>query len=128
LFGGRVKFIFNASDKVIEGHYSEAKMLIHPNIENFGLSPLEAAACGCPSIVARGSGVLEVLKEGTDILAYAAGNIDELHATINKFESDLALANKIKINAWKKAKRLSWDKHYSKLHKLVRGHAVDFDF
>lgn len=102
MFRERVKFIFDARDKDIQELYKKASILIHPSIENFGLSPLEAAANGCPSIIARGSGIMEILKENKEIIVYEEGNIVEMCKIINKINKNTNFTKEIGNNAWKK--------------------------
>ena len=69
-FGDRVKYIFNPSDEELKELYRKALAYIQPGIENFNMSALEAAMCGCPIIVSKESGITE-LFEGTDYPLFA---------------------------------------------------------
>lgn len=114
-FGDRVRFVFEPTEKDLCILYQQAKGLIFPEKENFGLSPLEAAACGCPSIVAEGSGVLEVLEKGKEIMAFEEGSTGEFCDAIETLKRDEQGARQLGKRAWMKAKEHSWDAHVSKL-------------
>lgn len=114
-FGDRVRFVFEPTERELFQLYQQAKGLIFPEMENFGLSPLEAAACGCPSMVAEGSGVLEILENGKEIMAFDEGNTAEFCEAIQLLKRDEQYARKLGKNAWKKAREYSWDMHVSKL-------------
>jgi glycosyltransferase involved in cell wall biosynthesis len=114
-FGDRVRFVFEPTERELFQLYQQAKGLIFPEMENFGLSPLEAAACGCPSMVAEGSGVLEILENGKEIMAFDEGNTAEFCEAIQLLKRDEQYARKLGKNAWKKAREYSWDIHVSKL-------------
>jgi len=62
--------------------YQGAKALLFPQEEDFGITPLEAAACGKPTIAYRAGGALETIKE------------DETGQFFNKQDSE-ALADAI---------------------------------
>ena len=52
------------SDETLRSLYRRARMLIFPQVEDFGIVALEAQACGCP-VVARGEGgALDTVLDG----------------------------------------------------------------
>lgn len=59
-----VKFLGWLSDEQLRDEYSGAKALIFPQVEDFGLMPLEAAACGTPTIGLAKGGNLETIIPG----------------------------------------------------------------
>ena len=58
IFFGRV------SDKELRDQYSSAQAFIYPQVEDFGLMPLEAASCGTPTIALAKAGSLETVLPG----------------------------------------------------------------
>ncbi|MCJ7424438.1 glycosyltransferase family 4 protein [Candidatus Bathyarchaeota archaeon] len=119
-FGNKVKFIFEPTETELARLYQRARGLIFPEMENFGLSPLEAAANGCPSVVARGSGVLEILEEGNEILALNEGDTRGFTEAIQILSEDAKYACQLGKRAWTKAGKHSWDAHVSKLADSLR--------
>jgi glycosyltransferase involved in cell wall biosynthesis len=115
-FGNRVQFVFNPREEELKNLYRRAKILIHPQIENFGLAPLEAAAEGTAAIVAKGSGVLEVLKEETQVLTFSHGT-DELNSILTSV-TDRELRH-IGTSAWKRAMEFNWNNHAKSLEKVI---------
>lgn len=118
-FGNRVRFVFEPTEAQLSNLYQHAKGLIFPEVENFGLSPLEAAACGCPSIVADRSGVLEVLEKGKEIIACKEGDVEGFSEAIQMLKNDKKRAEEIGEKAWMKAKECSWDIHISRLARII---------
>lgn len=53
-----------ASEAVLRWAYSESRGLVAASYEDFGLTPLEAAAFGKPSVVLRWGGFLDTIIEG----------------------------------------------------------------
>ena len=58
-----IKFEGFVPDSELPQLYQNAKALIFPGIEDFGIVPLEAAACGCPVIAYPHGGIVESLRE-----------------------------------------------------------------
>lgn len=56
--------------------------------EGFGLSVIEAAACGVPCIATRIYGLSDAVKDGETGLLFTAGNILELEDCINRLVAD----------------------------------------
>lgn len=59
-----IKFLGQLTDKEILSYYQNCKALIFPGEEDYGLTVLEAQACGRPVIAYKGGGVLETIKKG----------------------------------------------------------------
>lgn len=63
--GGTVEFIGHVSDEELIKLYSEAKaFLALAENEDFGITPVEAMACGTPVLAYRGGGFKETVIEG----------------------------------------------------------------
>ncbi len=60
----QISFWGGVSDEELRRTYSEARALIFPTEEDFGIVPLEAQACGAPVIAFRKGGALETVKSG----------------------------------------------------------------
>ena len=57
----RVSFAVSPTDNELRGLYAGARGLIFPNVEDFGLIPVEAHACGTPVLAFAGGGALETV-------------------------------------------------------------------
>lgn len=81
----------NADD--LAKYYSNSKALIFPQIEDFGITPLEANASGIPVIALGKGGVLDTMIEYKDsnkkatALFFQEQTVDSLIAAIEKFET-----------------------------------------
>jgi glycosyltransferase involved in cell wall biosynthesis len=64
--GRRVSFTGWVDDELIRRYFVHADALVFPSFyEGFGLPPLEAMACGCPTIVSRAASLPEVCGDAT---------------------------------------------------------------
>jgi len=59
--GGNIKLMGWQSDEVVREYYVNCKALIFPGVEDFGIVPLEAQACGKPVIAFGEGGALETI-------------------------------------------------------------------
>jgi glycosyltransferase involved in cell wall biosynthesis len=58
-----VKFLGWQPDEVLREHYASCRAMIFPGVEDFGLAPLEAQACGRPVIAYAKGGALETVVD-----------------------------------------------------------------
>jgi glycosyltransferase involved in cell wall biosynthesis len=82
LAGSNVEFLGRRSDEELRTLYQQASALLLPGIEDFGIVPVEAQACGCPVIATGTGGATETVVDGeTGLLVdepSAAGFADAL--------------------------------------------------
>jgi len=62
-----VEFLGYVEDEQLAGIYQRARAFVFPGIDDFGITPLEAQACGTPVIAYAKGGALETVKEKTGI-------------------------------------------------------------
>ncbi len=84
--GEGVNFMGRVSREKLRELYQKAKALIFPGLEDFGIVPLEANACGTPVIAYKGGGALDTVIEGETGIFFEEQNKDALIETILKFE------------------------------------------
>lgn len=66
--------------------YSEAKALIFPQLEDFGIIPLEAMASGCPVIAYGKGGALETVIDQVTGLHFSEQTAKSLNQAIEQFQ------------------------------------------
>ncbi|HVY67854.1 MAG TPA: glycosyltransferase, partial [Patescibacteria group bacterium] len=62
--GPNISFLGRISDEQLRDEYSGALAYLYPQLEDFGLMPLEAAACGTPTLAYGRGGALETIAAG----------------------------------------------------------------
>ncbi len=89
---------FLSSEKVFE-YISGAKAFIHAGIEDFGIAPIEAQACGTPVIAYGRGGILETVIENKTGLFFREHNSSSLLQSLENFDEILFDPNEIRKNA-----------------------------
>ena len=65
--GASVEFTGFASDERLADYYRTARALLFPGVEDFGIVPVEAIACGCPVIALAEGGILDSMTSETAV-------------------------------------------------------------
>ena len=81
-----ILFLGYISDEQLKAVYSNATAFIFPGIEDFGLVPLEAMACGCPVLAYNYGGLTETVEEKKTGLFFSS--VDELSKLISNFKKE----------------------------------------
>ena len=82
-----VTFLGRQPDEVVRKYMSECKALIFPGEEDFGITPVEAMACGRPVICYGKGGVLDTVIDGKTGVYFNYQTVESVKEAILKFES-----------------------------------------
>jgi glycosyltransferase involved in cell wall biosynthesis len=108
-----IEFLGLVSDYKMPEIYSRAQAVIFPQVEDFGLVPIEAMASGRPVIAYRGGGALETV---IDLKEAAALGVSGPTGIFFDDQTEISLAQAIG-----KYYQTTWDP------KAIREHALKFD-
>ena len=84
-----IKFLGRQSDEVVTFYMQNCKALIFPGLEDFGITPVEANACGKPVIFYNKGGVKESIlntKKKKTGIGFDKQTHQDLQEAIKKFE------------------------------------------
>lgn len=102
-------FVGRVSSEELLWLYNAAKALVAPSIyEGFGLTPLEALACGTPVVVANTSSLPEVVGDAG--LLIDPNKADEIAVAMWRILTDSELRKSLIEKGLKRAAHFSWDK------------------
>ena len=103
----RVIHVEEISDEDLTALYNAADTFVLPSLyEGFGLPPLEAMACGCPTILFRNSSLAEV---GGDAAAYpTSSDFAGLSETLRLVLTSGSLRQDLQARGLERAKLFSW--------------------
>ncbi|HXU33677.1 MAG TPA: glycosyltransferase [Thermoanaerobaculia bacterium] len=68
--GTGVEFLGRVGGEELRDLYRGATLFVQPGIEDFGISAVEALACGTPVVAAGRGGILDIVESGRDGLLY----------------------------------------------------------
>lgn len=117
--GPNVEFKTGVNDHDIVSYFQRAKALIWPQVEDFGITAVEAMAAGTPVIAYKKAGALDYMIEGKTGVFFAEQTADSITHAIARLE-------KMRFNSHaltKHAEKFSEDQFITNLREFVRVHA-----
>lgn len=98
----------------------KAWVVVCPSLkEGWGLTNIEANACGTPVVCPDVPGLRDSVEPGKSGLLYEYGQIDQLAGLLKQVLSDVNLRKKLEAGAWEWSRKFSWDRSAEKMIKLV---------
>ena len=82
-----ITFLGRQPDDVVKKYMSECKALLFPGLEDFGIVPVEAQACGRPVIAYGKGGALDTVIDEKTGLLFRKQTVESLKDAILKFEN-----------------------------------------
>jgi glycosyltransferase involved in cell wall biosynthesis len=98
LYSKHADFLGRIDDDALAALYPRARALVMPNVEEFGITAVEAQASGRPVVAAAAGGALETVIDGETGVLVPPGDVDALAAVLGddglgRFDPALAVAN-----------------------------------
>jgi glycosyltransferase involved in cell wall biosynthesis len=79
-----IEFLGYVSDEKLKELYAQARAFVFPQVEDFGITPLEAMSAGCPVIAYKKGGALETIAENKSGIFFEEQTVDSLKAAVQK--------------------------------------------
>ena len=118
--GPTIEFLGFQPDHDLKELYTNARAVIFPGEEDFGLVPLEANACGTPVIAYRAGGALETIHEGENGMFFPDATSQSLVQAILRFEQKKYSNEKCIEVAQKYRKGMFVQKMYATVEELMK--------
>jgi 1,4-alpha-glucan branching enzyme len=89
--------------------YNKATVYVMPSIiEGFGMTLLEAMACGCPVIATNSGGAVDIIRHNYNGLLVSYGDAAKLAASIDCLMTDETKKNRLKQNGLATVQNFRW--------------------
>lgn len=82
-----VNFIGRQPFEEVKRYLQRARALVFPGLEDFGIVPVEALACGTPVIAFGRGGALESVIDGQTGLCFTEQTVESLSSALERFEA-----------------------------------------
>ncbi len=96
-----IAFMGRQPDDVLKKYLQECKALLFPGLEDFGIVPVEAQACGRPVIGYGKGGILDTVIDGETGVLFKEQTVESLKEAIQRFETMKFDKQKIREHALK---------------------------
>jgi phosphatidyl-myo-inositol dimannoside synthase len=123
----RIRFLTNVSDEELPALYNCADIylglsrLMTHRVEGFGISLLEAGACGIPVVASRVGGIPDAVLDGESGLLVESDNQEQVCAAIRRLLSDRSLAHQLGQGGRRAVERFyNWDRVAEEIGRLGR--------
>lgn len=111
-----IVFLGRVDNLTLRNAYSNARALIFPGCEDFGIVPVEAQATGTPVIALRAGGALETIIENETGLFFDVPTPEDICRALEEFETRKFSPEACKSNA----NRFSKEVFAAGIHKVVQ--------
>lgn len=99
--GPTVSFLGRVSDQELRTEFANAEAYVYPQLEDFGLMPVEAAASGTPTIGINEGGSRETIVPGVTGEWFVRGNKEELKSILQKWDRNRYSVDRLREHAGK---------------------------
>jgi glycosyltransferase involved in cell wall biosynthesis len=86
--GGRARFLGRVGDAELATLYAQARAMVLPNVEEFGIAAVEAQAAGRPVVAVAAGGALETVRDGETGVLVAPDDPDAMAQALAGTEFD----------------------------------------
>ena len=89
-----------ANDALVD-YMQRAKCFVYGAVEDFGIIPIEAMACGTPVVALNQGGTKETIEDGINGIHFQHQTKDDIIKAIKRFESKKFVADDVRVSALK---------------------------
>ena len=104
--GSTIEFLGRVGDEEVQVQYDRCRALLFPGVEDFGIVPLEAMACGKPVIAFGRGGASETVIDGVTGVLVPEQTSESLQSAIRTFRREAFDSAAIRAHALRFDKKL----------------------
>lgn len=115
-----IEYYCDPEQSLLVSIYQQSNIFLFPaREEGWGLTVIEAMACGCAVVGTNAGALLEIGQDGENSLISEPSNPEQLLMNVERMIQDKELRSRIEKNAITTAQGLSWDKSYRKFEEAL---------
>lgn len=115
----------NPKREELRNLYQQADLFIFPSREEgWGLTPLEAMACGCPVVGTNVGCMTELGIDGKNVLLSEPGDVNGMAMSIKRLVGNPELMKKLSDNGLKTVSELSWELSADEILSILKRKSV----
>ena len=118
--GAEVRFVIGPDDRTLRALYQAARLLVFPAVEDFGIVPVEAQACGTPVVGIAEGGSLDTIEPGRTGALAPSQDVAAVAGAVEEVLSSPADAGACRQNA----ERFATDRFVAEFGDWVASHAA----
>jgi glycosyltransferase involved in cell wall biosynthesis len=99
LYRNRTEFLGRLDDRTLTDLYARARALVIPNIEEFGITAVEAQAAGRPVVAADGGGARETVVPGDTGVLVPPGDVDAMAEALRETDFEAFDSTRLRDHA-----------------------------
>jgi len=108
---GRIEYNESVDESTLLQFYSNCDVLVLPSkTEGWGLSLMEAMACGKPVVASRAGGIPELVRDNVDGILVDSGDVRWLAEAIVRLLKNPGLRDRMGTAGRERATQFSWDR------------------
>jgi glycosyltransferase involved in cell wall biosynthesis len=111
-----VHFHGHIPDTQVLGFFRESRALLQPQVEDFGITAVEAQSCGLPVVARRAGGALDSIIDTKTGTFFETPDAEELAHAIDRLPDSASTPQNCRINAL----RFSYDAFTAKLDAVIK--------
>ncbi len=116
-----IEYYQNPSQEQLTDLYSQSDIFIFPSIEEgWGLTPLEAMACGCVVVGTKTGFVLDLGIHKENMMISEPGDVDAMTNNVEELISNPSLREVLRQNGFNTACSLDWNASAEKLDAILK--------
>jgi phosphatidylinositol alpha-1,6-mannosyltransferase len=127
----RVRFLSGVPDADLPALYNGAvaylgmSRVLAESVEGFGISLVEASACGLPVVASKGGGIQDAIRHGETGLLVEPDQLDQICAALRALLDDRSLAGRLGAMGRKAVEQyFNWDRVTSDMLQIGREHGT----
>lgn len=118
---GDIEYFQNPPIDLLIKLYQDTDIFIFPSLEEgWGLTPLEAMACGCAVVGTRTGFVLDFGKHRQNMMISEPSDINQMYNNLEELINNSELAENVRAGGQRLAKELDWKRSASILVELLK--------